>query len=241
MRFLPVRASNPAPVPLILNIETTSDTCSVALARDGTVVSDAESAEPRSHASVISVFIEKTLREAGVTSSALDAVAVSEGPGSYTGLRIGVSAAKGLCYGLDIPLIAVPTMHAMTVRFMEKHMPGVTTENKKFIPLIDARRMEVYAAVLDHDLRYEREIRAEILDARSFDAWSGKEVFFFGSGTEKFRSLHPGFPASSFETDFILSAASMARLSLAAFREGIFADTAYFEPFYLKDFVSGGR
>jgi tRNA threonylcarbamoyladenosine biosynthesis protein TsaB len=184
-----------------------------------------------SHAEKLHVFIEETLAEAGLNAGQLDSVAVSSGPGSYTGLRIGVSAAKGIAFAKSIPLIAVDTLKALALKFFDGKA------NHLFIPMIDARRMEVFCAGFDGEGNSVFGTRAEILDGESFpDAKSFERVFFMGDGAKKYAELPHGFehiPGG------VASASSMATMAEGAFARGEFADLAYFEPFYLKDFVAG--
>jgi tRNA threonylcarbamoyladenosine biosynthesis protein TsaB len=222
---------------IILNIETSTRVCSVALAVDGKVVSLKESHEKNAHAQNITLFSESVIREAGLEFKDLDAVAVSKGPGSYTGLRIGVSTAKGFCYALDKPLIAVGTLTSLAA--------GMVTKKDKakgylFCPMIDARRMEVYAALFDADLNTIMDTKAMIIDADSFsDRLSEQPVVFAGDGAEKCKELLGDHANAVFLDDFLPSATHMAQLSEQKFNNEGFEDVAYFEPFYLKDFVAG--
>ncbi len=213
----------------ILNIETATKNCSVSLAQAGNVVAIREFAgEGYSHAEKLHVFIEEVLKEAETTFSALVAVAVSMGPGSYTGLRIGVSAAKGLCYALNIPLLAIDTLELLARRV--KITEGV------IIPMIDARRMEVYSAVFDADYNKLRDTKAEIITEDSFLEYTG-ECHLAGDGAEKCRTL---LPEGNFiyHSDIVYpSSAEMAGLSYNKHQKSDTVDVAYFEPFYLKDFV----
>ncbi|KAF2519991.1 tRNA (adenosine(37)-N6)-threonylcarbamoyltransferase complex dimerization subunit type 1 TsaB [Flavobacterium salilacus subsp. salilacus] len=213
----------------ILNIETATKNCSVSLAQAGNVVAIKEFAgEGYSHAEKLHVFIEEVLKEAGTTFSALDAVAVSMGPGSYTGLRIGVSAAKGLCYALHIPLLAIDTLEILARR--------VKITEGFVIPMIDARRMEVYSAVFDANYNKVRDTKAEIITGDSFSEYTGI-CHLAGDGIEKCRELLP-------EGNFVYhsdvtfpSSAEMAVLSYDKHQKSDTVDVAYFEPFYLKNFV----
>ncbi len=226
---------------LILNIETATDACSVCLAADGRVVSLAEDDTPRAHASVITLLIGKALQQAGSHIRDLDAVAVSRGPGSFTGLRIGVAAAKGLCYALGKPLVPVSTLRAMAA-VARQRLPGEGREGPAFyIPLIDARRLEVYSAVFDRNLAMVREVQAEILDSSSFQKFRqpGPGPVFFGSGAAKFKALSHHFDGDIHHLEpFSASASGMAILSHDALAGGEALEAAYFEPFYLKDFVA---
>ena len=217
---------------IILNLETSSTNCSVCLAKDGVILATKElNSENYSHAEKLHVFIEEVMHEANLKMQHLKAIAVSKGPGSYTGLRIGVSAAKGLCYALDVPLISVSTLKSMA-----SQLKGVN-DNAAIIPVLDARRMEVYSAVFDYHLNQVRETKAEIIDEQSFQAYIGStSVHFLGSGAEKIK----GFFNSNnliFHLDIVPSAKEMATISFDKFKKKDFEDVAYFEPYYLKDFV----
>ena len=219
-------------MPSILHIETSTTVCSVVLSENGKVVSERISLTGPSHASLLGVFVQEILQE---TKAHPDAVAVSCGPGSYTGLRIGVSTAKGLCYGWNVPLIAVNTLQLLASTVAA----GKQTEvNTLFCPMIDARRMEVFSAFYDKDLKLFREIAADIVDENSYlDILADHKVLFFGNGADKCRSsiTHPN---AEFIDDIQPKAANMIPLAEKAFAAGEFVDVAYFEPFYLKEFVA---
>jgi len=220
----------------ILLIETATRVCSVAIAIGGKVGGLAEdNSSQYSHSSQLTGFIEKVIKEAGMQFSQLDAVAVSMGPGSYTGLRIGVSVAKGLCYGLDIPLIAVNTLSSMAsvANSSKKEFPAY------LVPMIDARRMEVYSAVFSNQLQPIRDTRAEIITGESFSEFlNDGRVAFFGDGAAKCREAVTHKNAIFYD-DFYPSATGMATEASRKYSESKFEDVAYFEPFYLKDFVAG--
>jgi tRNA threonylcarbamoyladenosine biosynthesis protein TsaB len=219
---------------LILLIETSTTSCSVALAEDSTVIAVKQMNERNVHASHITIFIEDVLRSAGKTTKDLSAVAVSMGPGSYTGLRIGVSAAKGMCYALDVPLIAVSTLQAMTAGMLSK----IEVSDALLCPMIDARRMEVYTAVFDNQLQEISPIEAKIIDAESFaDILAARKVLFFGDGAEKCIEALGGNVNVIFSSDFVNSASDMSVLASEKFTKGEFENLAYFEPYYLKDFL----
>ncbi|MDE6779255.1 MAG: tRNA (adenosine(37)-N6)-threonylcarbamoyltransferase complex dimerization subunit type 1 TsaB [Alistipes sp.] len=223
---------------LILCIETGTDICSVGIARDGELLSLRESDEGRDHARKVGVFVDELLRETGVAPDELDAVAVGKGPGSYTGLRIGVSFAKGLCYGLRIPLVAVGSLDALTEVAREDYEAGIIDvdgwESARLCPMVDARRMEVYAQVFDAGGNALSEVAAEIVEPDSFAAWRGVGPFvIFGNGAAKCAATLEG----SVLVDVAPSARGLARLAQKALDEGRTEDIAYFEPFYLKDFV----
>ncbi len=216
---------------LILNLETATTNCSVSLAKEGKTVAIKEHDSPNySHSEQLHVFIQEVLKEASVALSDIDALAVSKGPGSYTGLRIGVSAAKGLCFSLDIPLIAVETLKSLASR--EK--PG---EFDFVIPLLDARRMEVYSKVFDNQCIEVRETRAEVIDQNSFEAYLQKgKVLLVGSGATKCKEVleHENL---RYSLEAVPSAEQMSQLSFDRYQQQEFEDLAYFEPYYLKDFI----
>ena len=219
----------------ILHIETSTDVCSVALSEDGACLFSKEDFEGHSHSVVLGVFVDEVLSMADSAGKRLDAVAVSCGPGSYTGLRIGASMAKGICYGRDLPLIALPTLQVMSVPvLLRDDLP----DDALLCPMMDARRMEVYAAVYDRALAAMEDVAAVIVNEDSFAAWlDAHPVWFYGSGAAKCADvLH--HPHAHFLTDVHPLAKWMFPLAERAFYNGDFADVAYFEPFYLKDFVA---
>jgi len=208
----------------------------VALSENGQLKLLRESSEKNIHSSVITVFIEEMMNESGWPFPSLDAVAVSMGPGSYTGLRIGVSTAKGICYALDKPLIAIGTLHAMAAG-MESLPTGTPS---LLCPMIDAKRMEVYSALFDQGLHPVREIRAEIITEDSFrEELRDHTIVFAGDGASKCKPLLQNHPNAVFRDDFSPSAQFMISLAEEKFRRRQFENTAYFEPFYLKDFIPG--
>lgn len=213
----------------ILNIETATKNCSVALAKDGKTIFCKEIAqEGYSHAERLHVFIEEIIKEAGITFKDLSAIAVSQGPGSYTGLRIGVSSAKGLCYALNIPLIAVDTLQALASQ--------VTISSGLIIPMIDARRMEVYSAFFSPTLEKKREVLAEIIDENSFGDLQ-ETLYFVGDCAEKCKSVLNKDNYVFLEDIKYPSAKEMSALSYEKFKINDTVDVAYFEPYYLKDFM----
>ncbi len=219
----------------ILNLETATTNCSVSIAINGRTEALKEyNSANYSHSEQLHLFIEDVLEQASLKISDLDAVAVSMGPGSYTGLRIGVSSAKGLCFSLDIPLLSIPTLKSMSYQ-------SVGGEVDFIIPLLDARRMEVYAAVFDKNRQQLRETRAEIIDEHSFKAYvqQGK-VLLLGSGAEKCKGIVFG-EQLVFNTGTVPSAREMGSLSFEKFKLNDFEDVAYFEPYYLKDFILQGK
>jgi tRNA threonylcarbamoyladenosine biosynthesis protein TsaB len=205
----------------------------------GQVLAIKELNERNIHAEVITVFIEELFSTGGKTYNDLDAVAVSSGPGSYTGLRIGVSTAKGLCFALDKPLIGVETMQAMADGMVAKI---AASSDILLCPMIDARRMEVYTALFDAKGNRLRPTSAEIIDEHSFaDILQNNAVLFFGDGAEKCRALLEQHPNAQFDTGFVNSATHLAATAQKKFEASIFEDVAYFEPFYLKDFIAGKK
>ncbi len=225
---------------LLLNIETSTEVCSVALARDGIVVCSRENLTGQHHAELLTVYINEVLNECRIVKGQIDAVAVSGGPGSYTGLRIGVSAAKGFCYASGLPLIALSSLEAMA-SFVIRNLSDYQypeKENLLFCPMIDARRMEVYTAFYDRRGSQVREIKADIIDHQSYLSYLEQNtVFFFGNGAFKCRDSI-SHPNALFIDGISTSAKSMATLSERAFQLRKFVDVAYYEPFYLKDFVA---
>ena len=216
---------------LILNIETTTTNCSVSISIEGkTVFLKQDNNKNYSHAESLHVFIDAVLKESKTTIADIDAIAVSKGPGSYTGLRIGVSAAKGLCFALNKPLISVPTLQSLAYQ--------VNMEDGIIVPMLDARRMEVYSAIFNSDYNQIRETEAEILDESSFKDYLDKgKVYFIGNGVEKTKAIitHPN---AIFIDDKLPSATHMGLLAYNKYKISDFEDVAYFEPYYLKDFVA---
>ncbi|MCO6175171.1 tRNA (adenosine(37)-N6)-threonylcarbamoyltransferase complex dimerization subunit type 1 TsaB [Flavobacterium sp. NRK F10] len=213
----------------ILNIETATKNCSVSLAKDGKTIGIKEIAtEQFSHAEKLHVFIEELLKETQLTFKDLDAVAISKGPGSYTGLRIGVSTAKGLCYALDLPLISVDTLEILA--------NALTVTSGVIVPMIDARRMEVFSAVFNTGKRKIRDTQAEIIDVDSYREIS-EDIHLIGDGAQK---LQETLTASKFiyHPEIVYpSTQEMSFLSFEKYKISDFEDVAYFEPYYLKDFV----
>jgi tRNA threonylcarbamoyladenosine biosynthesis protein TsaB len=223
----------------ILCIETATTACSVALTQDGKILSKKETTERNAHSAKLTLFIDETLKENKLAFSDLDAVTISKGPGSYTGLRIGVSTAKGLCYALDIPLIAINTLQSLAWGMAKKHTDDKSGHRTLFCPMIDARRMEVYAAVYDSNLKEVRETRADIIESNSFsDYLDNSRVIFFGDGADKCKEVI-SHPNAVFVDNIFPSSANMAIPAFQKFGLKQFKDVAYFEPFYLKDFIAG--
>jgi tRNA threonylcarbamoyladenosine biosynthesis protein TsaB len=220
---------------LILCIETATDVCSVALAKDGILLAIKESDEPKSHAGTVTKFIEQVMNESNLKLSQLDAVSISKGPGSYTGLRIGTATAKGLCYALEKPLIAINTLQSMTAYLVASQKPEPEV---LLVPLIDARRMEVYSAVFNAILNEIIETKAEIISEKSFsELLKNNKAIFFGDGSAKCKSALHSNSNAFFKENFKASARGMLSISEKSFKEKKFENIAYFEPFYLKDFV----
>ena len=218
---------------IILNIETATKNCSVSVSDNGVILRLKELNEGKfSHAEKLHLFILDVIKTAGLEVSDIEAVSVSKGPGSYTGLRIGVSTAKGLCYALEKPLISVPTLKIMALQVsLEK--------NELVVPLLDARRMEVYSGVFDHKYNQIRQTEAEIIDETSFKPYLDKGIVHFaGDGADKCKGLIKHDNAR-FVGDIFPSAREMAIIATQKFKLKDFEDVAYFEPFYLKDFVAG--
>ncbi|WP_100610129.1 tRNA (adenosine(37)-N6)-threonylcarbamoyltransferase complex dimerization subunit type 1 TsaB [Confluentibacter lentus] len=216
---------------LILNIETATTNCSVSISKEGkTVFLKEDNNKNYSHAESLHVFIDTVLKESNTKLIDIDAIAVSKGPGSYTGLRIGVSAAKGLCFALNKPLISVPTLLALA------HQVKIT--EGIIIPMLDARRMEVYSTIFNSDYSQIRETEAQILDDNAFKDYLEKgKVYFVGNGVEKAKDIIM-HPHAIFIDDTLPSANEMGLLSYDKFKISDFEDVAYFEPYYLKDFVA---
>ncbi len=219
----------------ILSIETATPVCSVCLSKGADMVALRETLTPQSHAAILAPFVQEVLQEAGIQAAELDAVVISKGPGSYTGLRIGVSTAKGICYALDKPLVSVSTPRAMAYGAIQAHLGYY-----RYCPMIDARRMEVYLAFYDNELHIDGGIEAKIIETGTLDAVLDKgKVLFFGDGAAKCKDILSKHPNAFFDTDFTPSAVHLARIGYERFLSGIREDVAYFEPFYLKDFIAG--
>jgi len=225
---------------LILCIETGTDVCSVGIAKEGELLSLRESDEGRDHARKVGVFVDELLHETGIAPDELDAVAVGKGPGSYTGLRIGVSFAKGLCYGLQKPLVAVGSLDSLVEVAREDYEAGILQvddwERAVLCPMVDARRMEVYTQLFDAFGRPLNEISATVIDGGSFAAQRTGErpCVIFGNGARKCAEVLDG----ALCVEVTPSARGLVRLAQQALDEGRIEDIAYFEPFYLKNFVA---
>ena len=215
----------------ILNIETSTKNCSVSVAKDGQTIALNELNDGSySHAEKLHEFIRITLEKASIDFTDLKAIAVSKGPGSYTGLRIGVSAAKGLCYALDLPLISVNTLESLA--------HSISIDNGIKIPMLDARRMEVYSAVFNSNNEQLNDVTATIIDEQSFVEYiKNNEVYLFGDGAEKCKSILNN-DHFTFINDKFPSANEMSKLSFDKYKKNDIEDVAYFEPFYLKEFIA---
>lgn len=215
---------------VILNLETATTNCSVSVSQRGEILALVEeNRKEYSHAELLHVFIEQAIQNAGCTMEDISAVAVSKGPGSYTGLRIGVAAAKGLCYALNVPLIAVSTLESMARQF--------EVDRGFLIPVLDARRMEVYSSVYNAGYEQVRETLAEVIDENSFAEYTAQDtVYLIGAGAEKCEQMlsHQNF---RFYPKKVPSAKEMALISHDLFQKGQLEDLAYFEPYYLKEFI----
>ncbi len=218
---------------LILNIDTSTAVCSVALAKDGQTIALKENNEGLNHSVLLGMYVDEILRNNHLTVASLDAVAVSMGPGSYTGLRIGVSLAKGLCFGSGKPLIAVPTLQALALSVADK-----IQEDALYCPMIDARRMEVYTSFYDRNNKTVVDTKAEIIDGNSFaELLADNTIYFFGNGSDKVKGILTS-PHARFISGVETSARNLVPLAEKAWQNKQFVDVAYFEPFYLKDFVA---
>lgn len=221
---------------MILNIETSTDCCSVALTHEGEILEERIEKQGMNHAKLLAPFADECLAYARARDLKPDAVAVSIGPGSYTGLRIGLSLAKGLCMGLNVPLIGVPTLQILAVKTMFRRFDWEGDE--LLVPMLDARRMEVYTAVYDFALNAIEEPHPLILEPDSFAKYleQGRRLIFMGNGSDKYRALLPEGPQVIYVPDIVPTAAAMMALSEKAQREDRYIDTAYSVPDYLKEF-----
>jgi len=226
---------------LLLHIETSTAVCSVALGKDGNLLALKETKEGMKHASHLTVFIGNILKENNFTPADLDGVVISMGPGSYTGLRIGVSTAKGICYGANLPLIAINTLQAITEPLLDNTDIHAQLDNPKkayYCPMIDARRMEVYTAFFNNKNELIGDISADIIDENSYSKeLSEREIVFFGDGSSKCKEVIKS-KNGIFLDNVVPSAIGMIELAETKFQNQDFEDVAYFEPFYLKDFVA---
>jgi len=224
----------------ILLIESATEVCSVALAESGKVISFRENAEGNRHAELLTIFIEQVFSESGLKSNEIDAVCVSRGPGSYTGLRIGVSVGKGICYGCGIPLIAISTLESLAwhVAFDNKFKDCKGDGEVLLCPMLDARRSEVYTALFGRDAVQLTAVSAEIITADSFtNELKTRRILFFGNGAQKCKKLVQN-PNAIFTEPVVASARFMSYLAEERYNKNSFENVAYFEPFYLKDFIA---
>lgn len=219
----------------LLLLETATPVCSVVLSINGQKVAEAISDEPNAHSAKLSLFIGDVMRRAGVALSELDAVCVSSGPGSYTGLRIGVSSAKGLCYALGLPLLSVPTLEGIASLYFRRN-----PDYRGWVcPMIDARRMECYTAVYDAQGNAIKPTSADIIEEGIYDTYLNQQpVVFVGDGASKTQSILGTHANALYDNTFCISAEGMIDIAEAKLKEGRTEDVAYFEPFYLKDFVA---
>ena len=229
---------------MILCLETATPSCSVALVHNGEVLACEEDPKGQNHSEKITLFIDSVMKKAGISYDQLDAVAVSMGPGSYTGLRIGVSTAKGICYAVSKPLIAVETLEAMAyggkVVISSEVEKSSLNGNIMLVPAIDARRMEVYAAIFDGNINKIKDTEAVIIDENSFaDLKKDHHLYLFGDGADKCADLFANDDKITVIKEFYCSAKYMNTIAQQKFNNSEFVDVAYFEPFYLKDFVPG--
>ena len=220
---------------LILGIETATRNCSVALFKDGIVIAEKEHiSDDYIHAEQLTLFIQQVIESANVTLKNVEAVALSKGPGSYTGLRIGTSSAKGLCYALDIPLIAISTLKAMAFAMAKNEKSAI------YCPMIDARRMEVFSALYDVDNKQVRGVQADVLDENTYTEFLADETIFFGDGSLKCQEII-NHKNAKFIEGINPSAKNLGILANTKFENKDFENVAYFEPYYLKDFVAGKK
>ena len=220
---------------LILAIETATTNCSVALFNSNKIIALKEqNSDGYTHAEQLTLFIEEVVESAKISLQEIEAVALSKGPGSYTGLRIGTSTAKGLCYALDIPLVATSTLKAMAFAMAKNHVADI------YCPMIDARRMEVFSALFDKNNKKVRGVQADVVDNKTYAAFLEKEVLFFGDGALKCKETI-NHKNAMFIEGICPSAKDIGDLANIKFEDKDFEDVAYFEPYYLKDFVAGNK
>lgn len=224
---------------MILSIETSTPICSVAIHNEGKLVANSELHQEKSHAGLLAVCVSQLLSNAGLTTRDLQAVAVSKGPGSYTGLRIGTSTAKGICFAEDLPLIAVSTLEAMALEVSVK-MANVLPKNTLLCPMLDARRMEVYASIYSLKMEQIKDVEAIIIDENAFDDFNKKtdQFLYFGYGAEKCQAVLKKENRFNLIPGIQPSANYLGVLANELFIKKEYADLAYFEPFYLKEFLT---
>lgn len=220
----------------LLTIETSTKACSLAMSQDGKLIFNRKETQANSHASLIGIYAWEAMQFVRKQDLRVDAIAVSAGPGSYTGLRIGVSEAKGLCYGLGIPLLAIPSLQVILSEMLRMATPCAFSDNTLFCPMIDARRMEVYAALYDRNFTEKRPVQADIIDENSYKSYMEKSpVVFMGDGMDKCKDVLKS-PNALFVNGIQPTAEAMIPLAEHAYRKKEWVDVAYFEPFYLKEF-----
>mgnify|MGYP003968971689 FL=1 len=220
---------------LILGIETATKNCSVALFKDGIAIAEKEHiSDGYAHAEQLTLFIQDVIDSANINLNKVEAVALSKGPGSYTGLRIGTSTAKGLCYALDIPLIAISTLKAMAFAMDKNEKSAI------YCPMIDARRMEVFSALYDPNNKQIRGVQADVVNENTYEEFLANEIMFFGDGSLKCQEII-NHKNAKFIEGIHPSAKNLGTLAKAKFENNDFEDVAYFEPYYLKDFVAGKK
>jgi len=225
---------------IILGIETATTICSVALVKEGKLVAIRESEGSKEHSAALTGYIADLFTEAGLVYRQLDAIAVSMGPGSFTGLRIGVSSAKGLCYALDKPFIAIDTLKSLAWQALQRcKQQKKDMDNILFCPMLDARRMEVYTAMFDQKLNVIEPVNAHVITEDSFKTFADKEIIYFGDGASKCTSLLESQINYTHFENISLSGEAICMLAVGEFENHNFADVAYCEPFYLKDFIAG--
>lgn len=223
--------------PLLLFLETATSVCSIALAEGDRILSIRTSVGEREHASMLTIYIQEVMNDSGRDLSDVDAVVVSKGPGSYTGLRIGVATAKGICFSLDKPLIAIDTPLAMAYEYRHQRNNDFPS-NSYLIPVIDARRMEVYGAAFNLEMEYNQPIRAEVLSAESFLVDPHANYFVFGDAAFKCREVYESQSLVKVDTEYKHSAFGLLYPGLKAWKEQAFENISVFEPYYLKEFVA---
>lgn len=221
---------------LILSIETTTEICSIAISQDGKCIHSIIDDDKNSHSQKLILYIEEAFQKLNLQKETLDAVAVSNGPGSYTGLRIGMSTAKAICYALDKPLISLSTLHALANGFLKKK--DSTEKDFYIIPMIDARRMEVFTCLVNQNLEEIEPITAKILDENSYSEELKKPCYFIGNGAEKCKDVF-GSHSNAHFPDVLASAEHLISMAEIAFKNNDFVDIAYCEPFYLKEYIAG--
>jgi len=224
---------------LILSIETSTEICSVSISENGTLIDLREDLTGQNHSKLLTIFIDELLKKNGLAIHQFDAVAVSKGPGSYTGLRIGASVAKGLCYGAGVSLISVCPIEAMANHIInaQPEKGFELSTNDILVPMIDARRMEVYTGIWNPSGEMLEAVHAKIIDENSFEEYSQHRLVYFGNGSQKCENVFAG--KNTVRIDGIYtSSAYMASLAQKKYSDGQFEDVAYFEPYYLKEFVT---